>query len=72
MRILIGGFLIVLGAIFGVMYDQNVAVLPLQKQLKTEQERNAILKDAMDHMRTNKFKIRDYIYDAAQRHARRK
>ena len=67
MRLLIGGFLIVLGAIFGVMYDQNMAVLPLQREIRTCNAEKDILTDAFQHMRPNKFKIKDYITDAARR-----
>lgn len=71
MRILIGGLLITVGFISGVVYDQNMAVLALQKQLRAEQVRNEILRDAIAHMRPNKFKALDYIYDAMKRYERR-
>lgn len=67
MKIPIGLFLIVLGFVFGAAYDQSVAVLPLHKELKAERERNTILRDALEHAIPNKFKMRDYEYDAMKR-----
>lgn len=66
MRLLIGGGLIVLGFIFGVMYDQNMAVLPLQRELKVERQRNEVLQRAIDILTKNKFKSRDAIWRAVQ------
>lgn len=71
MRLAIGLVLLILGFIFGVIYDQNVVVLSLHKELKAERERNTILKDATERMRENKFKIGDYIYDAMKRFERK-
>ena len=67
MKLLIGSALLLVGFIWGVNYDQNMAVLPLQRALAAERVRNTILTDALDHTRTNKFKIRDYVYDAMKR-----
>ena len=67
MKLLIGSALLLVGFIWGVNYDQNTAVLPLQRALAAERVRNTILTDALDHTRTNKFKIRDYVYDAMKR-----
>ena len=67
MKLLIGSALLLVGFIWGVNYDQNTVVLPLQRALAAERVRNTILTDALDHTRTNKFKIRDYVYDAMKR-----
>lgn len=66
MKLLIGGGLMLLGFISGVMYDQNMAVLLLQRELKVERQRNDILKRAIDLLTKNKFKSRDAIWSAMQ------
>mgnify|MGYP001582321228 CR=1 FL=1 len=66
MRVLIGSGLMLLGFIFGVMYDQNMVVLPLRAELHVERERNDILKRALDLGIPNKFKQRDAIWTAVQ------
>ena len=67
MRLLITIALMGLSFIFGVMYDQNMAVLPLQKEVRAERERNTLLKTALDVCTKNKFKSRDYIWDQVQK-----
>ena len=68
MQILLSIGLLLLGFIWGVMYDQNMAVLPLYKENKIAQARWIVLKDALDTCTKNKFKSRDYIWDAARRY----
>lgn len=66
MRLLIGIVLMFLGFIIGVMYDQNMTILPLQQELKVERQRNVVLKQAIDILTKNKFKSRDAIWTAVQ------
>ena len=63
MKILISGFLLVLGFIFGVLYDQSTVVLTLKKEHKAEQGRNALYYQALNECTQNKFKSKDYILD---------
>lgn len=67
MRVWIGMLLLTLGFLWGVVYDQNIAVLPLQKELQVERGRNDILKDALRRLRPNKHTMSDAIYDAMKR-----
>mgnify|MGYP001560580002 CR=1 FL=1 len=66
MRVLIGGFLISLGAMFGVMYDQSMVVLPLQREVKLANERVDLYGRALDACTKNKHKKGDYLLDQAR------
>ena len=67
MRLLISGFLIVLGFIFGVIYDQAIVVLPLQQEITYCLAEKNVLNDAFDAMMKNKFKKKDYILDQVRK-----
>lgn len=61
MRLLIGGMLIVLGFIFGVAYDQNMAIVPLQREIRAHLEEKRIMDKALDLCTKNKFLKGDYL-----------
>ena len=71
MRLLIGSALILLGFIGGVIYDQALLDRTLRRGLAECQVRANILNDALDTVLTNKFRKRDFIYDAVQRQNRK-
>ena len=64
MRLLISGFLIVLGSIFGVIYDQSTVVLPLQKETKACQAEKRVLDLALDKATKNIYRKRDALWEA--------
>lgn len=66
MRIIITITLMLLGFIFGVVYDQNIAVLPLMKEAHAIREEKEILERALGLCAKNKFQKGDYVWWAIQ------